>query len=142
MLADHATVMSAESCVGDSVTRVIYKPPSDDTCASTCSLQAATTAASPTVLRREGKIHRVDPDFGSAFTVSNRDSQTAGSTGQVWVNPVDFRLMFYPAHARSPNDAQRPRQCRCNALRWRPRLAARPVGGKFRSHRDGVPRAE
>ena len=33
--------------------------------------EAAARAATP-----EGKIHRVDPDFESSFTVSNRDSQS------------------------------------------------------------------
>jgi hypothetical protein len=38
------------------------------------------------------EIHRVDPEFGSTLTVSNRDSlnQTAGSTCEFWVNPVNF----------------------------------------------------
>ena len=47
--------------------------------------------------RREGKIHRVDPDFGSTLTASLLGilSQNAGSTGKLWVNPVYFRLGFF-----------------------------------------------
>ena len=33
--------------------------------------------------RPEGKIHRVDPDFGSTLTVSNRDFQSNCSPGQL-----------------------------------------------------------
>jgi hypothetical protein len=38
--------------------------------------------------RREGKIHRNDPDFGSTLTVSNRDSQS-----DCW---VDWKIMGQP----------------------------------------------
>jgi hypothetical protein len=37
---------------------------------------------------REGKIHRVDPDFGSTLTVSNRDYQS-----NCW---VDWKIMGQP----------------------------------------------
>jgi hypothetical protein len=36
----------------------------------------------------KGKIHRVDPDFGSTLTVSNRDSQS-----NRWVN---LKMMGQP----------------------------------------------
>ena len=39
-------------------------------------------------LEFEGKIHRVDPDFGSTLTVSNRDSQS-----NCWVN---WKIMGQP----------------------------------------------
>jgi hypothetical protein len=51
--------------------------------------QRTLTSTSP-----KGKIHRVDPDFGSTLTVSNRDSQS-----NCWVNwkimgqPCEFQVL-------------------------------------------------
>jgi hypothetical protein len=57
----------------------------------------------------EGKIHRVDPDFGSTLTVSNRDYQS-----KCWVNwkimgrHVSFRLWQHgPRQARAGIEVDR-----------------------------------
>jgi hypothetical protein len=45
------------------------------------------------LVEAEGKIHRVDSDFGSTLTVSNTDSQSnCWVNWKLWVNPVDFRF--------------------------------------------------
>jgi hypothetical protein len=54
----------------------------------------------------KGKIHRVDPDFGSTLTVSSRDSQS-----NCWVNlkimgqPCDFQVLT------SGSGPVRPEEC-------------------------------
>jgi hypothetical protein len=41
--------------------------------------------------RAEPEIHRVDPEFGSTLkALIGISSQTAGSTCEFWVNPVNF----------------------------------------------------
>jgi hypothetical protein len=43
--------------------------------------------------RRKPEIHRVDPEFGSTLkAIIGIFSQTAGSTCEFWVNPVNFTL--------------------------------------------------
>jgi hypothetical protein len=58
----------------------------------------------------EGKIHRVDPHFGPTLkSLIWNLSQTAGSTGKLWVNPVNFRLCGRGAGRReSPRQAPGP----------------------------------
>ena len=57
-------------------------------------------------VRDEGKIYRVDPDFGSTLTVSNRDSQS-----NCWVNwkmmgqPCVFQVWAVWAPRRRPSSA-------------------------------------
>jgi hypothetical protein len=46
------------------------------------------TLLEPRVADLQGKIHRVDPDFGSTLTASNRDSQS-----NCWVN---WKIMGQP----------------------------------------------
>ena len=48
----------------------------------------ATEPYAPSHNRHEGKIHRVDPDFASTLTASNRDSQS-----NCWVN---WKIMGQP----------------------------------------------
>jgi hypothetical protein len=56
----------------------------------------------------EGKIHRVDPDFGSTFSVSNRGSQS-----NCWVNwkimgqPCEFQVLAAAATRRVPSSSPR-----------------------------------
>jgi hypothetical protein len=56
-------------------------------------LQQQQKQRKPEEAKREGKIHRVDPDFGSTLTVSNRDYQS-----NCWVNwkivgqPCEFQV--------------------------------------------------
>jgi hypothetical protein len=53
------------------------------------------------ILQEEGKIHRVDPDFGPTLTASNRDKQS-----NCWVNlkilgqPCGFQVKAREAGAR------------------------------------------
>ena len=61
--------------------------------------------------RRRGEIHRVDPDFGSILTVSNRDSQSNS-----WVSwrilgqpPADGRLKARRRSARAGGRRRRRR---------------------------------
>ena len=48
------------------------------------------------VIEHEGKIHRVDLDFGSTSTsLIGIISQSAGPTGKLWVNPVRLWISGY-----------------------------------------------
>jgi hypothetical protein len=43
------------------------------------------------IVAPQPEIHRVDPEFGSTLTVSNRDSQSNCWVNlRIWVNPVNF----------------------------------------------------
>ena len=72
--------------------------------------QPSSPVLEPSRSPTEGKIHRIDPDFGSTLTVSNRIlSQIAGSTGKLWANPVNFRVREQRAQ---PEHDHRHRQSR------------------------------
>jgi hypothetical protein len=58
--------------------------------------------------RAEGKIHRVDPEFGSTLTVSNRDSQS-----NRWVN---WKVMGQPCEFQVHGDG--------DVVRWAAALLA------------------
>jgi hypothetical protein len=63
-------------------------------------------------MEAEGEIHRVDPDFGSTFTASNRDSQSnCWFNLKSWVNPVNFRfcMVALQVDSASPSPSGRAR---------------------------------
>jgi hypothetical protein len=74
----------------------------------------------------EGKIHRVDPDFGPTLTVCNRDSQS-----NCWVNwkimshPCELQVLGQPGPAR-PLPRSAPAQLDSGRCRT-PRLHAVPI---------------
>jgi hypothetical protein len=83
-------------------------------CASAWLLLLCAAPAAASRVGAEGKIHRVDPDFGSTLTVSNRDSQS-----NCWVNwkimprqPCEFQVP--PSQATTRPRQNGPVAARCS----------------------------
>jgi hypothetical protein len=84
----------------------------DEAAAAWREEEEALLALSATV-EPKGKIHRVDPDFGSALTVSNRDSQS-----NCWVN---LKIIVHPGDFQVHARGKRPGPRRGRRLRRRRR---------------------
>jgi hypothetical protein len=129
---------------------------------STRGSHAAMVSFRKHALQLRGKIHRVDPDFGSTLTVSNRDSQSTR-----WVNwyimgqPCEFQVCAAARshHAARQSTASRPdpgrrggghgggrnRGGRCDRMvrpprrrwsGWRPAQLQSPTRRRSRSRRE------
>ena len=59
----------------------------------------------------KGKNHRVDPDFGSALTVSNRDSQSnCWANWKIMGQPCEFQVLPSPSSTRRAPLPRSPRR--------------------------------